>query len=74
MFKRADNKAVEGDDGKALQQVVHKKAEKASKTSAHPKKQRLPNAYVSRQLTQLHRGSCVVTCMRAYRMPTGKLR
>ena len=74
MVKLADDKAAEGNDGKTLHQVVHKKAEKASKTSAHPKKQRLPNAYVSRQLAQLHRGSCVVTCVRAYRMPAGKLR
>ena len=76
MVKRADDKAVEGNDGKTLHVVDKKahKAEKASKTSAQPPKQRLPNAYVSRQLAQLHRGGCVVTAMRPYRMPTVKLR
>ena len=67
MVKRADDKAVEGNDGKTLQQVVQPKAhkaEKASKTSAQPPKQRLPNSYVSRQLGQLHRGNCMVTSMR----------
>ena len=77
MVKRVYDKAVEGNDGKTLQQVFQpkvNKAEKASKTSAQPPKQRLPNSYVSRQLSQLHRGNCVVTSMRPYRMPTMKLR
>ena len=76
MVKRADDKAVEGNDGKPRHVVDKKahKAEKASKTSAQPSKQRLPNAYVSRQLAQLHRGGCVVTAMRPYHMPTVKLR
>ena len=76
MVKRADDKVVEGSDSKTLHVVDKKahKAEKASKTSAQPPKQRLPNAYVSRQLGQLHRGNCVVTSMRPYRMPTMKLR
>ena len=76
MVKRADDKAVEGNDGKTLHVVQPKahKAEKASKTSAQPPKQRLPNSYVSRQLAQLYRESCVVSAMRRYRMPTVKLR
>ena len=76
MVKRADDKAVEGNDGKTLHVVDKKahKAEKASKTLAQRPKQRLPNAYVSRQLGQLHRGGCVVTAMRPYHMPTVKLR
>ena len=76
MVKRADDKAVEGNDGKTLHVVQPKanKAEKASKTSTQPPKQRLPNSYVNRQLGQLHRGNCVVTSMRPYRMPTMKLR
>ena len=61
-------------DFKRVKARVGKKAEKASKTSAQPSKQRLAKAYVSRQLAQLHRGGCVVTAMRPYHMPTVKLR
>ena len=77
MVKRADDKVVEGDDNKKLQHVVHKTtaiAERASKPAAHPNKQRVPSSYVSKQLGQLHRGICVVTSMRLYRIPKMKPR